>query len=597
MAQVTGGDAERVYGIRKFLGLREAGDGDTALELGEASSMDNWQVTAEGQLRVRPGLETCWQLSGAIRGLWCGELGGETRLVAAAGGSLWRLEASGGKTAIGTLTDDETSFFVFGDKLYVLNGHEYLSWSGSGQAAAVEGYVPLVVTAAAPAGGGTALEPVNRLTAKRRCRFSADGSSVLYQLPETNVASVEQVQVGGSALSDGAYTLSGPTGRVSFVHPPAEGVNNVEIWYTAAESLRSQVTAMRFAETYNGVTDTRVFLYGDGSNRTLYSGVTEAGAPSAEYFPDLYEIAVDGANTPITGMMKQYAYLMVFKPDGAFSTQYSAVTLDDGTVTAGFCVSPVNREIGNDTPGQVRSVYNYPRTLYAGNLYDWQSAAAGRDERRARLVSGPVARSLRAADPAAVRCFDNDREQEFFVFLHDGAGTALVHRYGDGAGIWYRYTGLKVRAAVRDGAELYFGLADGRVCRFTETAAGDDGQAIPCRWVSGAMDFGADCQRKSQSLFWVTLKPGDDAELSVTAETDRRRTYAVRRLVSRLAGLDRVDFGRFSFRTNPTPQVQRLRLKVRRFTRCRLVLACSRAGASTTVLGLDARVRFGRLEK
>ena len=62
----------------------------------------------------------------------------------------------------------------------------------------------------------------------------------------------------------------------------------MEVWYTAKASLRTQVTSMRFAETYNGSTDTRVFLYGDGTNKIIYSGINgDTGLASADYFPDL----------------------------------------------------------------------------------------------------------------------------------------------------------------------------------------------------------------------------------------------------------------------------------------------------------------------
>ncbi len=589
-------DSERLYTIRTFLGLHESPDGDTQLELGEASEMDNWQVTPEGHLRVRPGLRTHWELDAPVRGLWCGRLGGDTRLVAAADGCLWELKEGQEPVSLGTLTDDATTFFGFGGKLYILNGHEYLCWTGTGQAQSVEGYVPLVVTAAEPAGGGTALEPVNRLTARRRCRFSGDGSSLVYVLPEQDLQSVDRVEIDGTAQAAAAYTVQAAAGTVTFVTAPAEGVNNVEIRYTAASSLRSQVTAMRYAETYNGATDTRVFLYGDGSNRTVYSGLTEAGEPSAEYFPDLSEIAVDSGNTPITGMMKQFSYLMIFKPDGAFSTQYSAVTLDDGTVTAGFCVQPVNREIGCEAPGQVCSVYNYPRTLYAGNLYDWQTVTGGRDERRARLVSQRVFRTLHQADPARVVAFDDEREQEYYLFFNDGPGTALVHRYGDGD-VWYRYSRLPVRAAVRDGERIWFGLADGRVCAFSADSSTDDGLSIPCSWQSGAMDFGRASQRKSGGRIWISLKPAARTRLSVTAQTDRRSDYTVRVAASSLAAFTGADFRHWSFLTNWNPNIRRVRLKVRRFAFYRLLLRCDEPGADTTVLGADLLVRYGAAVK
>lgn len=589
MATIRAAGQTKIYHLQSFLGLNESQDGDTQLRMGEAAEMDNWRVTPQYHLRIRPGLKTRRQFAGPVRGLWCGELAGRKRLVCAAAGKLWDLS---GETAaqIGTLADTAAAFFGFGGRLYVLNGQEYLVWDGSGQAKPVEGYVPLVVTAASPAGGGTLLEAVNRLTDKRRARFCADGTAKEFHLPEQGLQAVVSVQVGGAAVT--GYTADLAKGVVKFTSAPAKGTDNVEILYRAAGSLRPQVTAMRFAETYNGETDTRVFLYGDGSNRTLYSGLTEDGVPTAEYFPDLNEIAVDSGNTPITGMMKQFSYLMIFKPDGAFSTQYAAMTLQDGTVTAGFYVCPVNREIGNEAPGQVRSVYNDPRTLYAGNVYDWQMTTAGRDERRAVLMSERVARTLHAADLSKVYCFDNEREQEYYIFLGDAAGTALVHRYRYGGGdVWYRYTGLPVTAAVRDGEDIWFGLADGRLCAFSEAFRSDDGAEIPCVWKSGDMDFGADFRRKYSSLLWVSLKPDSSARVTVTAQTDKRSVYTVKWVASSLAALTGVDFRHWSFITNRNPQVERVKLKVKKFAFYKLVLACCERSATTTVLGVDIRVR------
>lgn len=597
MASVICGDNTKIFTIKKFLGINESRDGDTQFKMGEASSMDNWRVTPQYHLSIRPGLKTLWSFTGAVRGLWSGELGGSTKLVAAADGKLWSLtQGTNGptKTQIGTLTDAPTTFFGFGNKLYILNGHEYMSWDGTNTAAAVDGYIPLVVTAAAPTGGGTKLENINRLTGKRRIRYSADGTALEYVLPEQNLVSVDKVQIGGADASASTYTPNLTDGKVVFTTAPTAGTNNVEIWYTATNTLRSQVTGMKFCETYNGTTDTRVFLYGDGTNKTIYSGLTEAGLPTAEYFPDMFEIAVDSANTPITGMIKQFSYLMIFKPDGAFSTQYSPITLTDGTVTAGFYVSPINREIGNEAPGQVRLVYNNPRTLYAGNAYDWRTVSTGRDERRAKLMSERVEHTLHTANLSNVYCFDNEREQEYYIFLNDAAGTALVHRYSyEGTGdVWYRYTGLKVTCGIRDGEDIYFGMSDGRVCDFSESHKSDDGENIPCVWKSGNMDFGADYQRKYSSMMWVSLKPDSNARLTVTAQTDKRSTYAVKLVPSNLATFTSLDFRHFSFITNRNPQMERLKLKVKKFAFYKLVLECDDDSATTTVLGVDMRVRY-----
>ena len=594
MAIIQTGSDTRYYAIQRFLGVNESLDGDTQLKLGEASLMENWRVTPQYHLRIRPGLKTIWKFTGPVRGLWSGDLAGRRRMLAAADGKVWQLTDGGKKDALASLTDSAVTFLPFSNKLYILNGHEYLVWDGTGTAKTVEGYIPLVVTAASPTGGGTKLENINRLTAKRRVRFSADGTALDFHLPEQQLASIDRVEQNGVAVASGQYTVDAAKGTVTFLKAPAKGVNNVEVWYTAKDSLRTQVTAMRFAETYNGSTDTRVFLYGDGSNKTVYSGITEDGQPSAEYFPDLYEIAVDSGNTPVTGMMKQFSYLMIFKPDGAFSTQYSATTLEDGTVTAGFYVSPINREIGNEAPGQVRSVYNEPRTMYAGNLYDWQLTSTGRDERRAKIVSDRVAQTMHSADPYRVVTFDDEREQEYYVFLNDAAGTALVHRYqyDSGGDVWYRYTGMPVSCAIREGAAVYFGLSDGRVCSFTYEERSDDGQPIPCRWESGNMDFDADFRRKYSTILWVSIKPDSNARLYITARTDKRSTYTVKYVPMQLSTFTSMDFRHFSFITNRNPQIERVKLKVKKFAFYKLVLEINDIAATTTVLGVDIRVRY-----
>lgn len=595
MATIVAADNTRYFQIKQFLGLNESQDGDTQLKMGEASKMENWRVTPQYHLRIRPGLKTRWKFTGPVRGLWCGELDGVTRTLASADNAVWELQADGKTKKIVDVTDDAVTFFPFSNKVYFLNGKEYLSWDGGETASPVEGYVPLIITAAEPSGGGTKLENFNRLTAKRRIRFSADGSATDYVLPEQNLKSIDRVIVYAEDKKPTAdYTVDLEKGQVKFTTAPEKGINNVEIYYTASEDLRSQVTSMRFAETYNGNTDTRVFLYGDGTNKTIYSGVTEQGQPSAEYFPDLFEIAVDSDNTPITGMIKQFSYLMIFKPDGAFSTQYQSTTLVDGTVTAGFYVSPINREIGNDAPGQVRSVYNYPRTMYSGNLYDWQLSSTGRDERRAKVVSNRVTQTMHSADSSKVFTFDNEREQEYYVFLNDAAGTALVHRYQyeSGGDVWYKYTGIPALSAIRDGEDIYFGLSDGRVCQFTYESRSDDGKNIPCVWESGNMDFDYDFRRKYSTLLWVSIKPDSNARLTVTARTDKRSNYTVKYIPMGLATFASVDFRHWSFITNRNPQIERVKLKIKKFAFYKLVLEVDDIAATTTVLGVDIRVRY-----
>lgn len=590
MASITTKDDVSVFQLQKFLGLNESEDGDTQLKLGEASEMRNWQVTPQYHLKVRPGYRTVRQFNGVVRGLWTGYVAGERKTVCVADGGIWELNSDQYRR-IGDSWDTDTHIFGFANKVYFLNGHEYLVWDGDGFVDTVDGYVPLTATAIAPGGGGTAVENVNRLTGRRRCRFSADGKATEYHLPETGLLSVDKVVNGTETMASG-WTANKETGVLTFAEAPKAGNSNIEVWYTMPNNLRSLVEGMRYAEQFNGAADTRVFLYGDGTSKAIYCGVTETGQASAEYFPDLYEVQIGSENAPITGMIKYYDRLMSYKADGgAYSTSYETTTLADGTVIPGFRTVSTNREIGNQAMGQVRLVKNVPRTIYGGNVYDWVYANyATRDERNAKVVSQRVQNTMEKADLSKVYCFDDDTKQEYYIFLNDAHGTALVHNYM--TDLWYSYTGLSVTCAARDGERLYFGLADGGVVEFSENYPNDNGKPIDAVFASGHMAFGRDYQRKHSAAVWVSVKPTANANLLVTARSDRRSDYIDKAVTMSLSTFRSVNFGAWSFLTNRAPQMERLKLKVKKFTYYQLVLKSNYAASDATVLGVDFRVRY-----
>ena len=289
----------------------------------------------------------------SVRGIWSGYVNGAEYLAAACNGKLWSLTERAGvwtKTEIGTIvtTNGPVHMFGFDKKLFILDGDNYRVWDGV-SLAPVAGYRPLISVSNAPSGGGTLLEQVNKLNGLRRAWFSPDGTASSFRLPEGSLASVDYVKktVDGTALS---FTANLASGVVALSPAPVAGTNSLEIGWTVSTSCRAQVIDMGYSETYNGETDTRLFLYGDGSNQTFYSGLDYDGNPRADYFPDLNVMAVDSANTPITAMIKHYDRLLVFKSDGSFITTYGTLTLADGTTAAGFYTAPAqprNRTCGN----------------------------------------------------------------------------------------------------------------------------------------------------------------------------------------------------------------------------------------------------------
>lgn len=608
MARILSGNDKTIMKINAFLGLNENPDGDTTLKNGEMSEMRNFRITQDKHLQIRPGTETVLSLADALsaatgettaaasetrlHGVWRGTAGERERVLAAYAGHIWDIDLDAATaTSKGTLTEDETTFFGFGGKVYCLNGHEYLCWDGGDGTtfAAVEGYIPVVQTATNPAGAGTLLEGVNRLHGKRRVEFSPDGTADTFQLPEKGISEVISVVVGGAAVD---YTADITAGTVKCSAVPAKGTNTMTVTYRKGDGARAEVLGMRYCELFNGSNDTRVFLYGDGSNRAIYSGIEyTSGQPSAEYFPDLYEVAVGESNTPITSLVRHYSRLMAFKPNSAWVIQYGSITLEDSSVTAAFYVQPVNRQFGNEAMGQVKLLENNPLTLDVGSVYQWRSTSSAgyinSSESNARRVSDRVVSTLNAFDIAATKTFNIKSDHEYW-FLY--AGKALILNYANDT--WYYYDNLPFSELLEVENEKYGFAQDGRVLHFSRQYRSDDGEAIDAYAATGAMDFDRDWLLKYSPMIFVALQPESAARITVTVETNRRSDYPEKLVSAGLSTLEHVDFAHWSFGTNRKPHVRRIKMKVKKATFYKLIFKSNSASATATVIETDIQLRY-----
>lgn len=595
MASIGTSNNTTTFQLKKWLGLNESPDGDTGLKMGEAAIMRNFRITREGHLQIRPGYAAkCTLANGSpVRGLWSGYVNGVFHFMAACGGKVWNINTTNWTaTSIGIITDAPTHFFGFDQKLYILTGTEYYVWTGSGAVSVVEGYVPTIVTAASPAGGGTALERINLLTGKKKAKYSPDGTSTVFYLPETGIDAVNSVE--GTSI---AWTADEAKGTITFTSAPPQGVNTLTFTWTKGSGIRGKVTAMRFSETYNGDTDSRVFLYGDGTNETIYSDLDGNGKPNAEYFPDLNVMAVDSANTPITALIRHYDRLLVFKTDGAYSVSYSTMTLYsadssemsvENTVTAAFYCTPLNREIGCAAPGQAVLVKNNPRTLHGRAVYEWALSSSGsRDERNAKRISDRVESTLEGFTLADCVTFDDEQNQEYYLAC---GSEAVVHNYGSDT--WYYYNNLPLQCMDSVDGELYFGTPDGRLMHFSRAYHSDDTGEIDAYWESGSMDFDQDWRRKYSANIWVSVEPEGQSRVTVTAQSNRKSEYIKKVVAYSLATFANADFAHWSFNTNRKPQVQRVRLKVKKFTFYKLIFSSVSNLATATILGVDFQVRY-----
>lgn len=626
-----------MFTVDKFLGINEAADGLTELTMGEASVMENFFITDALNLSVRPGIQRIeyqqTRTPAPILASWAGHIGEEENedvddeylvIVDFADGKdrIWMYRASDegrfyvfhtqtGALGLAAAANAYVKIFPFGSRLYIMSAANTVYFEG-GKFQTAEAYVPLVIAGMNPAGGGTTIENINLLSSLRRCDFSADGSSAAYTLP-SEALSVKKViidNVEKTPSSVGSFNAS--THVFTFTTAPVKGVGNVEFTYdtdaAAAGENRMKIVKMMLAEAYNGSTDTRLFVAGDGSNICYYSGVTQDGEATPMYFPIMNEIAVDMTSAAVTGLVRHYSKLMVFTRGGTYAISYEPVTQTDGSTIAGFYLRAANREFGNDVMGQVRTVNNFPRTITKDGIYSWNiTASYYKDERYAKRISDRVEKSLKAANVRKVVTCDDNFSKTYYVFLNDARGTVLVNRYDVAKeGVWCIYRAELFRnisnAVVSHGTMIFFNdteafYLDEGMAYDAPLTDGKEAQQIRAVWESGYMDFGADFQRKYSSQLYVSLLPQDHCDMTITASTDKRSEYMEKTVSGNLFTWQNADFRWWSFDTNTAPKIRRVRLKVKKFVYYKLIFRVDNPGARATVLGYDQVIRYGSMAK
>lgn len=620
----------KLYTVDRFLGLNESADGNTELKMGEASRMENFTVTDGMNLKTRPGIRRVLEgadLSAPITASWAGRIGDTDifivyyRLAGDGIGerydmvSVYTPTENGGFTRVREQTirkvsktegDAIVKFFTFGGDLYLMSDFGVYRYDAKDGFAELEPYIPKVVIGASPAGGGTKLEDINTLSWFRRIEYNADGESTAYVLPSeaTNInkIKIDNVEYTPPSGSWEIGVFDNDTKTFTFSTAPQKGVGNVEITYVSVGTFgdlqawyaaRQRILEARLWETYNGSTDTRLFVAGNGTNVCYYTGVTEAGKPDPTYFPAMNEIMVDMDSTEITGLQRHFTKLLVFTRAGAYTITYEPVTLVDGSTIAGFYLRAANRDFGNEAMGQVQTVNNYPRTVTSGGICEWKiTSSFYRDERYAKIISQRVEKALKKADVNRIITCDDNYRKEYYVFLNDEEGTVLVNRYGlSGDEIWVVYKSIHCRnvtSAAMCGNIMVF-TTESEMFFFDEEKVTDAGEkwsdedtGIPCLWESGMQDFGAGFRRKYSSTLYVSMLPEENSELIVTAETDRRDDYP-----EKVA----------EFEETATARIRRIRLKTKKFVYYKLILRVDTPGKQATVLGYDQEVTFSSMAK
>ena len=233
------------------------------------------------------------------------------------------------------MKEGQSKSFIFNNRLYLIDGKNYLVYDGSVVKSALEdAYIPTTYINIIPAGEnadiGKEYEQRNMLQPRFKHTFIADGVTTEFYMNENQLEEICEVKLYGEVTTEFEADLA--AGKITFNTAPEKPEDKGFTEFYAG----IEVTAKRTFTSVSGVTeqrdniyelitectiacifDNRVFFSGNPAypNHVFYCGRNITGYVDPTYF-GVYNYMQDGVGiTPITGIIPVADSLMVLKGD------------------------------------------------------------------------------------------------------------------------------------------------------------------------------------------------------------------------------------------------------------------------------------------
>lgn len=476
-----------------------------------------------------------------------------------AGVNLYFRPASGTQSLLcSSMNGAFSQAFTMNGVLYLLDGACFRAVRRNGGAWTAErvqdsAYVPTTTVSASPAGGGTSLEAVNLLTGRRINTFIGDGKSTEFRLDAAGLDRIPlTAAVNGAEVAIASVDYD--KGRVALASAPPDGQghDNVSIAFSkTVPGAAAKINRCRIAGLYGGKNDTRVFLAGnpDEPHCDWQSGLYD---PS--YFPDTGYARMGTEASAIAGYLKQYESQIIVKTGGAQEATSFARTFvmtDDGA--SYFSLRQGAHGEGAVAPRSFAMLGDLPLFLSAQGVMGVYGTAVA-EQNTIRPISEAVCPRLireTALEKACAAVF----EGRYYLALNGNVYIADSHlTEEDGFPAWFFWANVPAQCLAVLDDRLWFGTADGRLCRFSlpdeADAYTDDGAAIDAYWCTPTLSLSDWSRNKTIRDVIPTLMPyaRSSAELCFTDEGGE--TQRLSRSLD-LFSFGNWDFGRVSFRCVP----------------------------------------------
>lgn len=561
--------------------------------------------------------------------------------------------------------------FMFNGVVYVfVNGGMYKLEGVEAKSVEDAAYVPEVTISKNPDGtAGMSLEGVNLLTPARKVSFLGNETDKTYYFYAAEIRSDERfkyvvadsikaeiltvdgwketteftkpttVQITGKDVTGAEKTFTVCEGHITFsaVHKPlTTGQDNVRITFesfdnTAVEGSttlkvgqykeeRLDLMSTTACKTYGYSAVDRVFIVGGKhNNRVYYSDVNEP-----MYYPDENYLVVGHDSNGVVGLHRVSGYLAAVKEDSAIEGTVfliSGAYLNDEMY---FKVTPTSAGTGAISPKSFATLVDEPLFLARGGVYAIANYYTT-TEKVLRNRSRYLDRKL-SAEPNLKNACSAVWNRYYLLavnnhcYVLDGRNKSQ-DKLNNTDYLYEAYYWDNIPASVfyvYDG-DLYFGTADGKLCRFNSdidnrTAYCDNGRlvvnsdgiksmeggiAIPCEWSTPLDDDSRPQYFKTLNKkgTMLTLLSYERSSVEVTLIKDGGEPIYIGKFYADMHTWELIDFTRFSFNSDDTAQDAFFKKKVKKYKRLRIVVRNNEIYEPFGILGLTKTYSVGNFSK
>ncbi len=473
--------------------------------------------------------------------------------------------------------------------------------------------VPVVKIGVKPNGAGETLDAVNLLQKKRSEKFLGDGSSKTFQLGAKDLDSdlLEIVEITASGQKTYTENSSGATGfsvnralgSVTFVTapptPPVTGEENIYITYAKTREGNAEKIEKCRAYTQFGLGgDVRVFVTRNPDFRA-YDWWCETQDPS--YFADLNYSIIGNDDTAVMGYLPYKQYLGLVKEDAENTTVYFR-TAEFQNDKVQFFTTPAIQGVGAISPFAFSNLGDEPVYLSRNGVYSIISNAV-------TLQNTPQNRSYwvderLTKEPNLENAISVAHENKYYLSINAHTYIISVPRKDrkdyqtEEAYAAYYWEGFAPTCYLSDGKTLWFGDAEGRLCRFknrgdqSDYFDGADESPVPIRYLFTTKqdDDAAGVYLKSlqKKGCYIVLKPHRKSTVNIYYNTNVGTVNEGRQTVKHADWFDfqNVDFERISFVSSTFAQPIPLRDKVKKYKTLQYVLFLEEVGETFSLVSI-----------